>query len=67
MPIGYCGYALLDLSGPELTVTYGDETGATLLTERWTRRPDGCRGEISTASARLALPPGVTFGALVAS
>ena len=29
-------HALLDLSGPELTVTYGDETGATLLTERWT-------------------------------
>ena len=67
VPIGYCGYALLQFSGPELTVTYRDEMGATLLEERWTRRPDGCRGEVIAVSARLALPPGVTVGALVAS
>lgn len=67
VPIGYCGYALLDLSGPTLTVAHNDETGATLLTERWTQRSGGCYGEVIAFSPRLAVPPGKAIGMLVQS
>jgi hypothetical protein len=36
-PIGYCGFAVLRLDGPLLTVEYIDENGNLLLTESWNR------------------------------
>ena len=37
-PIGYCGFALLSLAGPELRVSYIDEKGVKLVEEVWTMR-----------------------------
>jgi len=65
VPIGYCGYAVLELKGTQLTASYRDETGATVLQEQWIREPGGCRGQVLDASARLAVPPGRTIQELV--
>lgn len=43
-PVGYCGYAMLDLDGPTLTVRYLDEYHTLLVEERWTRAADGMHG-----------------------
>ncbi len=67
VPIGYCGYAVLELKGTQLTASYRDETGATVLQEQWIREPGGCRGQVLNASARLAVPPSRSVHALVGS
>jgi Calcineurin-like phosphoesterase len=43
-PIGYCGFATLDLDGPSLTVRYYDETPTLLLEETWQQAPSGLTG-----------------------
>lgn len=45
--VGYCGFSLLRLDGPMLLVQYVDETGETLLEERWTRGPAGVTGSVA--------------------
>jgi 3',5'-cyclic AMP phosphodiesterase CpdA len=43
--IGYCGFALLRLDGPDLVVEYRDETNKqVLLEERWRSSPTGPTG-----------------------
>ena len=42
--IGYCGYAMLALNGPALTVRYFDEDRTLLLEETWTRGAQGLTG-----------------------
>lgn len=44
--VGYCGFASLEFDGPDLTISYRQETGEVLLRERWVRTPEGARGEI---------------------
>jgi Calcineurin-like phosphoesterase len=50
-PVGFCGYAIVGLNGPALTVRYFDECHVLLVEETWTREPDGLRG-----SAALHVP-----------
>ena len=64
-PIGYCGFAVLHLNGPELELEYVDEHRVTVLTERWTRRPEGVKGEIVHALPLLTVIPPKTFASLV--
>lgn len=45
-PVGYCGFAYLEFDGDRLTISYREETGRVLLRERWTRTPEGARGEV---------------------
>jgi len=44
--IGYCGFALLRLDGPDLAIEYRDEKNTLLLEERWHAGPDGARGSV---------------------
>lgn len=52
-PVGACGYAALELSGPKLTIRYRDQFGLSLLVEEWVRTPDGARGRIAHRSTDL--------------
>lgn len=63
--IGFCGFAMLRLKGPELELEYMDEKRVTLLTERWTRGPAGVKGEILYGSPDLTLMPARTLASLV--
>ena len=44
--VGYCGFAFLEFEDEALVISYRDETGMNLLTERWLRTEDGARGEV---------------------
>jgi hypothetical protein len=44
--VGYCGFAFLEFEDEALVISYRDETGMNLLTERWLRTKDGARGEV---------------------
>ena len=46
-PIGYCGYALLNLKGPELRVEYRDERDFLLFAEEWTQSSGGISGRVA--------------------
>jgi hypothetical protein len=52
-PVGACGYAVLELRGPELRIDYRDQFGASLLVEEWRRPPDGARGQVVSHSTDL--------------
>lgn len=53
-PVGACGYAVLELRGPELRIDYRDQFGASsLLVEEWRRTPDGARGHVVSHSTDL--------------
>jgi hypothetical protein len=55
-PVGFCGYAVLNLKGPRLTITYKDERGVQLLEESW---GDGTHMVMGTP--HLTLQPGKTW------
>jgi len=65
-PIGYCGFALLRLDGPDLRLTYVDEMGTNLLEEQWVARPDGASGTVAFVSPDLTIAASQTIAALVA-
>jgi hypothetical protein len=44
--VGYCGFAFLEIDNEALEISYRDETGMNLLTERWLRTENGARGEV---------------------
>jgi hypothetical protein len=50
-PLGYCGFALLRLDGPDLVVEYRDETDKpgtrALLEEHWRTGPAGPSGSVT--------------------
>ncbi len=64
-PIGYCGFALMKLSGPELRLEYRDEMGTRLLEERWALRPPGASGEIIFAAPSLTIAAGRMIDSIV--
>lgn len=46
-PIGFCGFAMLRLDGPDLRVEYLDQTPTKLLEERWQSSPAGFTGSVA--------------------
>ncbi len=53
--LGYCGYALLELAGPKLTITYSDELGNDLVREEW----EIAAGTMHGKAALLKDDPGI--------
>jgi hypothetical protein len=53
--LGYCGYALLELAGPRLTITYSDELGNDLVREEW----EIAAGTMHGKAALLKDDPGI--------
>jgi hypothetical protein len=44
--VGYCGFAFLEFDSEALEISYREEIGMNLLTERWLRTENGARGEV---------------------
>jgi hypothetical protein len=51
--VGYCGFAHLEFENEALTVSYRDETGHVLLSERWVNRDHSPKGEILNCETDL--------------
>jgi 3',5'-cyclic AMP phosphodiesterase CpdA len=55
--IGYCGYAMLRLDGPQLRVEYFDETRTKLLEEVWQSGPSGTTGSVALGDRLTSYRP----------
>lgn len=51
--VGYCGFALMEFENKALVISYRDETGQVLLSERWTQTPQGAHGEVIHVASDL--------------
>ena len=52
-PAGYCGFAVLHLDGPELSIDYIDENGEMLLRESWTGSGAATVGTVTAGTQEL--------------
>jgi len=55
--IGFCGFAMLRLDGPDLRVEYYDENRTKLLEERWRTGPAGATGSVAVGDRLKAYQP----------
>ncbi len=60
-PIGFCGFAMLQLDGPNLRVEYFDQEPAKLLEERWQIGPAGLTGSVALGSLLKSYRPLATL------
>ena len=55
--IGFCGFAMLRLDGPDLRVEYYDENRTKLLEERWRTGPAGATGSVAVGDRLKVYQP----------